>query len=197
MVSHGFKGMKRVAAAVLTLLVVVAAPLLLVACLDQESEKKEEPKTADVTISGKTFKLELALNDQTRFRGLSGRTELPADEGMLFVFQRSEPRAFVMRDCPIPIDIIYLDGAGRIVAFHKMVPEPPRSEEEKKLKPSYPGAPEWMSTNEDYEKRLKTYPSGFATQFVIELKGDTLDTLKVKKGDQVKLDTMGLKKLAK
>ncbi|MBI1190006.1 MAG: hypothetical protein GC200_04910 [Tepidisphaera sp.] len=158
---------------------------------------KDQPKTAPVTIAGKPFTLELAIDQKVQFKGLGDRTEIKPDGGMLFVFSKPEARAFVMRDCPIPIDIIYLDGSGRVVATYKMTPEPPRSEAEKKLSLPYPSAPEWAAMNNDYEDRLKKYPSGFAAQFVIELKGNTLDTLNVKKGDKIDFDIEGLKKLAK
>lgn len=44
-----------------------------------------------------------------------------------------------------------------------------------------------MWTNDAYENRLKKYSSKFSSQYVIELKGDTLDTLKIKEGDKVEL----------
>lgn len=158
----------------------------------------QAPGTADVTISGKKFTLEVVNNPENRFKGLSGRTEIKADGGMLFVFPKPEKTLdFIMRDCTIPIDIIYLDGTGRVVASHKMVPEPPRTEAEKKNSPPFKGAPAWSYTNADYEKRLKKYPSRFESQFVIELKGDTLDTVKVKPGDKVTLDVAKLKAAAK
>jgi uncharacterized protein len=151
-----------------------------------------------VTIAGKTFKLELAATDESRHHGLSGRTDIPEDGGMLFVFpaRSVQTHGFVMRDCPVPIDIIYLDVAGRVVNTHKMVPEPPRSEAEK-VESTPTGYPAWFKQNAQYEARLKQYSSRYPSQFVIELKGDTLDTLKVKNGDKIALDLDRLKKLAK
>lgn len=160
-------------------------------------QTSSDAKFETVTIKDKQFKLELAIDDEHRFKGLSGRTEIKPDEGMLFVFTRPAKQGFVMRDCPIPIDIIYLDGSGRVTAVHKMKPEEPRSEAEKKLTAPYAGAPAWTWTNEQYESRLTQYSSKFAAQFVIELKGDTLDTLKLAEGDQIVLDTAALKKRAK
>lgn len=148
------------------------------------------PVYENVTISGKKFKLELVADPVSRFKGLSGRTEIADDGGMLFVFDRPSIQQFVMRDCPIPIDIIYLDGTGRVVSFYKMVPEPPRTEEEKVLDPR-------LNANKKYEDRLPKYHSKFAAQFVIELKGNTLDGLTVKINDKFDLDVLRLKKLAK
>jgi len=153
------------------------------------ADTKPAVQYEDVTINGKTFKLELALDVDTRFKGLSGRTEIPADGGMLFVFPRPTTSAFVMRDCPVPIDIIYLDATGRVVNTYKMTPETPRGEDEKAL--------DGTGTNKKYEDRLKKYPSEYDTQYVIELKGGTLDGLNLKKRDKISLDLMKLKKMAK
>ncbi len=169
---------------------------------DKGAPKQPGSNTPDearekVTVGGKTFTLELALDDQTRFRGLSGRTHIDADGGMLFVFPSARNSYFVMRDCPIPIDIIFLDPTGRVTAAHKMEPEEPRGADEKELSAPYPGAPEWTWVNEKYEDRLKHYPSRYDAQFVIELAGGTLDSLKLREGDQVKLDVAALKKRAR
>jgi uncharacterized membrane protein (UPF0127 family) len=150
-----------------------------------------------VTISGKTFNLEVAAEDQTRFHGLSDRTKIDPDGGMLFVFKDPKELEFVMRDCPIPIDIIFVDGTGRVTAAHKMTPEPPRAEAEKALSPTFNNAPKWTWTNAKYESRLKKYPSKFAAQYVIELAGNTLDTLNVKPADKIEFDRAAMKKLAK
>lgn len=137
-----------------------------------------EPEFTKVSLDGTTFKLELAIDEQKRFKGLSDRTEIPADGGMLFVFPRPDRLYFVMRDCSIPIDIVFLDGSGRITAFHKMAAEAPRGPSEGK-----PG-----DISQVYENRLKRYSSKYDAQYVIELKGDTIDGLKLKEGQQIKID---------
>ncbi len=151
-----------------------------------------------VTISGNEFKLEVANTEETRYKGLSGRASIPADGGMLFVFPARgvQTHGFVMRDCPVPIDIIYLDASGRIVAMHKMVPEPPRTEKEKVLTRD-PRYPEWTASNTAYETRLRQYSSGFPSQYVIELAGNTLDSLNLKAGQKIELAFDRLKKAAK
>lgn len=126
-----------------------------------------------VALSGRTFTLELAADHVSRTMGLGGRTSIPEDGGMLFVFERPDLRAFVMRDCVVPIDIIFLDGAGNIVAMHQMVVEEPRRPDE---------------TPQAYELRMKRYPSRFNAQFVIELRGGMLDQLDLAVGDTVDLD---------
>lgn len=144
-----------------------------------------------VTIGSKTFFLETALTVETRFRGLSERTFIEPDGGLLFVFPDSQVQVqgFVMRDCPIGIDIIYLDSAGRILAMHEMKPEPPRDPAKGE------GTPK-DANNPVYNARLKQYSSRYPSQFVIELAEGTIKKLNVKEGDLVQLDP-SLRKRAK
>ena len=193
MADGALSGRMRAIAGILVLGVAAVTVLGLRGC-----DETAAGDTALVRIAGKPFHLELALDGKTRFQGLSGRTHIEPDGGKLFVFTSPIVTGFVMRDCPIPIDVIYLDQTGRIVAMHEMQPEPPRTEEEKKLSPPerFPNAPDWQWTNEAYESRLRQYPSRYATQFVIELRGGTYRTLGVKEGDKVDLDIEGLKRRA-
>ncbi|MCE9589106.1 MAG: DUF192 domain-containing protein [Planctomycetes bacterium] len=133
------------------------------------------PDHALVVIAGEPFNLELALDDAARFQGLSGRKEIAPDGGMLFVFPEPIPLAFVMRDCYVPIDIIFVDPTGRVVNTHRMTLEPP-------------GTP---------ESGLKKYSSKWAGQFAIELRGGTLDRLKINEGDKVELPLEDLKHRAR
>ncbi len=158
------------------------AVLALSGCDDQANANVQSVK-----IGGKWFHLELALDDNVRVKGLGQRDHIETDGGMLFVFPAARETSFVMRDCPIPIDVIYLDGSGRIVAMHQMQPDPPRGADEGK-----PG-----EIVEKYEKRLKQYPSRFPTQLVIELKGGTLPGLNLKEGERIDLPIADLKKRAK
>jgi hypothetical protein len=139
-----------------------------------------------VKLGNKTFHLELANTGPTRMRGLSERDFIEQDGGMLFVFPDNQVRvqSFVMRDCPIDIDIIYLDSGGRILAMHEMKAEAPRGPSE-----GVPGSTDNMA----YEQRLKRYPSKFPAQFAIELRGGTIKTLDIKEGDQLSLNVKRLK----
>jgi uncharacterized membrane protein (UPF0127 family) len=78
-----------------------------------------------------------------------------------------------MRDCPVPIDIIFLDKTRRVTATHAMQVEEPRRESED------------MAA---YESRLKRYSSRFDAKYAIELKGGTLPSLNLKQGDQINID---------
>jgi hypothetical protein len=54
-------------------------------------------------------------------RGLSGRADIAADYGMLFVFSRKSRCGFWMNEMLAPIDIIWLDDDGTIVGIEAEV----------------------------------------------------------------------------
>jgi uncharacterized membrane protein (UPF0127 family) len=162
-------------------------------------------KTMQVKIAGENFNLDVAADNPTRTKGLGSRTDIPERGGMIFAFpaSRVDRMSFVMRDCPIDIDIAYLDGVGRVLTTYTMKAEPPRG-----ANGTYEGEPgDWdINAITDvnrakaayaYENRLKQYPSRYPTSFVIELRAGTIDKLKLKEGDVVEFDHAGLKKLAK
>jgi uncharacterized membrane protein (UPF0127 family) len=128
--------------------------------------------TTHVVIGGEPFTLEVARDPAAQYRGLGGRTSIDRHGGMLFVFPVSQILAFVMRDCPIPIDVAFLDADGRVVATHEMQPEMPRG----------PG-----ETAIAYEQRLHLYGSGLPAHYAIEMAGGRLRELGVHGGDAIEL----------
>lgn len=85
---------------------------------------------AEIVVGGQPLRVEIAADDASRSRGLMGREVLPAGTGMLFVYPDSAVRAFWMKDTPLPLDIAYLDGSGRVIDIQTMTPfslEPHRS----------------------------------------------------------------------
>lgn len=121
--------------------------------------------TVAVRIGGQTFHLEVAQTPATRYQGLSDRPTLAPDAGMLFAFPDCAPRTFVMRRCLIPLDIIFLSPAGRIVAKHRMAVEPP-------------GTP---------EDALTYYSSHWPAQYAIELPAGSIDKLGLTDGQKIEL----------
>ena len=91
---------------------------------------------------------------------------------MLFVFAQARELQFVMRRCHVPIDVIFLDPAGRIVKTHAMKTQP-------------------LDTPED---DLWRYPSQWQAQFAIELSGGSAAQLKLEYLDVVDLPLDDLKR---
>ena len=61
------------------------------------------------TTGSKTYHLIVARTDAEKQLGLSGRTSLDKDTGMLFPFDRKDYYPFWMIQMRFPIDIIYID----------------------------------------------------------------------------------------
>lgn len=184
------------------MLLLAALAMTLAAAALPGCDEKVSREVVQLRLAGRVFHLELANTEQTRFRGLSERTHIEPDGGMLFVFpdNQVQVQGFVMRDCPVQIDIIYLDPLGKVTAMYEMMPEPPRTEAEKALSPPVANAPAWAYMNPAYESRLRRYSSLLPAQFVIELRGGVLKELQtagLKVGDVVPLDLLGLKRAAR
>ncbi len=97
---------------------------------------------------------------RTRQLGLSGRSRLSADEGMLFVFPEDGKYAFWMKDMRFSIDIIWLSAAGSIVHITRSVSPD-----------TYP----------------RTFESDTPARYVLELSAGYVGAHDVKIGDIVRL----------
>ena len=147
-------------------------PLLALLVLLAALPAPAPPVMHRVQIRGVPFELEVAADPRTRERGLSGRRELPARGGMLFVFPNEAPRSFWMRDCVIDMDLLFLDRSGRLVSIHHMKVEPPRAPYED------PRA---------YWARLRQYPSGAPVMYAIELRSGVATALGLVRGEHIDL----------
>ena len=81
---------------------------------------RHNPKNIEgVGIAGVTIKVDQASEEGERERGLSGRSSLKENEGMLFVFKRPGSHPFWMKDMKFPIDIIWIGENLRVVYIKK------------------------------------------------------------------------------
>jgi uncharacterized membrane protein (UPF0127 family) len=72
--------------------------------------------------SGKVLQSEVMVKDEDRAMGLMFRPSLPADHGMLFVFDQPDFHTIWMKNCRFPIDIVWLDDDRRVVDVAPSVP---------------------------------------------------------------------------
>lgn len=68
--------------------------------------------------SAKTYKLETVSTAEDQSQGLSGRSGLPAEGGMLFAYEGGmQNRCIWMKDMKFSIDVVWLDSSKRIVSM--------------------------------------------------------------------------------
>ena len=93
-----------------------------------------EVKDKQVTISGNTIDVEVVDNEISRRKGLSGKTSLKENEGMLFMFEEKNiTPSFWMKDMNFAIDIIWIDD-GKVAQISENVQPPEKGTPESKLK---------------------------------------------------------------
>lgn len=81
----------------------------------------EPPLETTASFGGVSLKIEYARTQAEREQGLSGRTSIPGDYGMLFIFPVSDRYGFWMKDTLVPLDIFWLDDKGQVVSIAKDV----------------------------------------------------------------------------
>lgn len=132
-----------------------------------------ESPTMRATIGGESFILEVAGDEAARERGLSGRGPLSPNRGMVFLFAEPRMHAFVMRGVASPLDLLYVDHDGRVVAIVTMAVEPPQGRDE---------------SDEQYLARLVAYISPRPVDVAIELAAGTAERLHLRTGDRIGLE---------
>ncbi|MCL5010284.1 MAG: DUF192 domain-containing protein [Patescibacteria group bacterium] len=122
--------------------------------------------TATATIDGKTFNLYLAKSEKQQEIGLSGRTSLKENYGMLFVFRKPGTYPFWMKNMRFPIDIIYINK-GKIVQVFSDLNAPT-----------------------DSKANLIIYKPEESADRVLEINAGLSKKYDIKKGDSVKTENL-------
>jgi hypothetical protein len=110
-----------------------------------------------------SFAVEMATTEADREKGLMFRKELPEGRGMLFDFDREQEVGFWMQNTYIPLDMIFIQGDGRILRI------------EESTQP--------LST--------KLIPSNGPVRAVLEVIGGTAEKLGIAPGDRVAFPIFG------
>lgn len=78
------------------------------------------PRVVVHTTAGDVqVQVEIAATPERRGLGLMYRRDLAQDAGMLFVFEKTGPLTFWMKNTPLPLDMIFIGEDRRIVGIVK------------------------------------------------------------------------------
>ncbi len=119
----------------------------------------QDGELVNLWLNGKLIQAELVMSDQARAQGLSGRSNLNENQGMLFVFNTSGYYPFWMKEMNFPIDIVWLNKNWEIIDLtENLAPE------------TYPN----------------TVSSQAPAQYVLEIKAGMVKKLGIKIGQKIK-----------
>ena len=102
-------------------------------------------KTYSILVEDKTLQVEVANSRETREIGLMGRTSIPADGGMLFVFPEDQHVSMWMKNTLVDLTAVFIDARGSVVNIEHM-----------------------------RRKTLTSHRSGKPVRFVLEISSDSL-----------------------
>lgn len=116
----------------LILIAVLFSSLAFISCSEQEKSNDSQNTigrtltyeksvafldTNDDTLA--TIDVAIADNDKERSQGLMDVRDMPSDKGMLFIFDRNQPRSFWMANTPLSLDIMFVNESFEIVRIHQ------------------------------------------------------------------------------
>ncbi|MBI4390301.1 MAG: DUF192 domain-containing protein [candidate division NC10 bacterium] len=109
------------------LLPLLALALSLAASLPVRAEQAPQaplPQQGTVLLGGRVrVRVEVAVTEEEKARGLSGRAGLPPGTGMLFPYPAPGFRSMWMREMRFPLDFLWIRD-GRVVDLFEEVPPP-------------------------------------------------------------------------
>jgi hypothetical protein len=84
-------------------------------------ETSQVSEIKSLLIGNREINVILVQTPEERQMGLSGRTNLPANTGMLFVFETPGTYGFWMKDMLFSIDMVWISADKRIIHIEKSV----------------------------------------------------------------------------
>ena len=86
-------------------------------------EAPQRLPSTQLTAGFHLINAEVARTPDQRAIGLMHRPTMPANDGMLFVFERPGEQCFWMKNTLLPLSIAFLDDDGTIVNIEDMKPQ--------------------------------------------------------------------------
>jgi len=93
----------------------IASATIIFSFLELKLTNQNADSTPKVCFNNYCFRVELAKTDEARARGLMYRQNLPADQGMLFIFEKQDRYSFWMKNTLIPLDMIWINQDLKVV----------------------------------------------------------------------------------
>lgn len=75
-----------------------------------------------ISINNKIYNVQIAKTETEKEKGLQGVTNLPEDEGMLFIYDEPQTVQFWMDQTEIPLDIIFINEDQEVISVYKGQP---------------------------------------------------------------------------
>jgi len=122
--------------------------------------KTNDGDRVNIKFNNQTISAVVARSNAKQESGLMNVTNLPSNEGMLFVFDDLTPRTFWMKNTLISLDIIYLDENLKVVNLYDNT------------------APNQTNI---------VYPSQLPSAYVLELNGGGAKSLNLSIGDSLSI----------
>ena len=94
---------------------------LLLAAGVAQAQQPSQPKV-QLGAGMHLIRAEVADRDETRAAGLMHRTSLPANGGMVFVFESEGIHCMWMKNTLVPLSVAFADASGTIVNIEDMQP---------------------------------------------------------------------------
>lgn len=75
-----------------------------------------------LTVGEKVLRVQVVVTQDEQQRGLMGRRDLGADDGMAFIYPMPQQMSFWMRNTPTPLDIGFFQEDGTLGEVYAMYP---------------------------------------------------------------------------